>query len=106
MAKGPFAPWEGLIDFKPSAVREFLRLPPDVRELFLKSFGEFSKYPQKRTPTLDVAPIRNDPSHWRLKVVGDYRGVYRMVQGRPKFEMFQSQQDVYEALRRYLTSVP
>jgi len=104
VARTSLAEWEERIDFKPSAVRDFLRLPPDFRDLFLNSFDEFSRHPQRPTPTLDVEPIRNDPVHWRLKVVGGYRGVYRVVQGRAKFEMFQSRQDVYEALRRYLTS--
>ena len=104
MVKDPLAAWKERIDFKPSAQREFLALSSDVRQLFLNAFDELSLHPQMRTPTLDIAQIRNDPSHWRLKVPGGYRGVYRVVQGRPKFEMFQSREQVYEALRRYLTS--
>jgi mRNA-degrading endonuclease RelE of RelBE toxin-antitoxin system len=104
VVKDLLAEWAERIDFKTSARREFLGLPPEVRERFFQVFDEFSAHPQRRTSTLDVSSIRNDPSRWRLKVEGGYRGIYRMVHGRPKFEMFQSRQEVYEALRRYLTS--
>jgi mRNA-degrading endonuclease RelE of RelBE toxin-antitoxin system len=104
VAGDQLALWKEQIDFKRSAQRDFLRLPHEVREIFFQAFVEFSKHPQMPTATLDVAPIRNDPSHWRLKVEGGYRGVCKIVHGRPKFEMFQSRQDMYAALRRYLTS--
>lgn len=105
MARGSLGAWREKIDFSRSAEREFLRLPTQIRERFFAAFEEFSEHPQRATSTLDVGPIRNDPDRWRLKVVGDYRGIYQVVHGRPKFEMFQTRNQVYDALRRYLTSV-
>ena len=105
MVTDPLASWRGRIDFKKSAEREFLGLPAEIREQFFEAFDELSAHPQRASPTLDVAPIRNDPQRWRLKVQGGYRAIYRIAQGRPKFEMFQSREEVYQALRRYLTSM-
>jgi hypothetical protein len=72
-------------DFTFSARLQFWALPAQVIEAFAAIFPEFTRWPQRPSPTLDVAPIRNDPSRWRLKVA-EHRALYQIRHGRPLIE--------------------
>jgi hypothetical protein len=48
--------------------------------------------------------LHDMPGRWRLKVKGGHRAIYRSLQGRPDFEMFETRAQVYARLRRYLES--
>jgi hypothetical protein len=98
------APWKELFTFLEDAERDFDRLPSGVQRAFLKCFPEFSRHPWRATATLDVGPLRDMPGRWRLKVEGGHRGVYRSLQGRPDFEMFETREEVYQRLRKYIGS--
>jgi hypothetical protein len=98
------AHWKERITFTVSAEREFDRLAPEIQRAFLDVFPTFSRHPWRATADLDVAPLRDMPSRWRLKVKGGHRDIYRMIDGQPEFEMFETRDQVYERLRRYLAS--
>ena len=100
------AAWKEQFTFLDAAERDFGALPPEVQQAFLDKFLEFSRHPWRATATLDVAPLRDMPGRWRLKVEGGHRGVYRSLQGRPDFEMFETREQVYARLRRFLDSKP
>jgi hypothetical protein len=100
----PLTPWKEQFTFLASAEREFLSLPTTVQRAFLDTFPIFARHPWTATPDLDVQPLREMPGRWRLQVEGGHRGVYRSLQGRPDFEMFETRSEVYERLRRYLES--
>lgn len=100
--RDPLGAWRELFDFTKSAEQEFLRLPSDIRARFETVFPEFALSPTRWTPSVDVAMLRSSKGRWRLKVEGDLRGVYRVVQGRALFETFQSRAEVYEWLNRFL----
>jgi hypothetical protein len=102
--KGRIASWRERISFTDSAVRDFDGLPPEVQRAFLSAFPIFSQHPWRASPDLDVAPLRDMPERWRLKVEGGDRAVHRMVHGIPELEMFETRTAVYERLRRYLDS--
>ena len=106
MPANPLAAWKEQFTFRASAEREFLHLSPRIRSAFLAIFPEFARHPWHPSPTLDVQPLRDSPERWRLKVAGGHRGIYRTLQGRPDFEMFQTREQVYQQLRRYLDSRP
>lgn len=104
MPANPLAAWKEQFTFLRSAEREFLALPEPAQRAFLEKFPTFARHPWTASSNLDVQPLRNMPTRWRLKVKGGHRGIYRSLQGRPDFEMFESRQEVYERLRRYLES--
>lgn len=104
MPRAALAPWKEQFTFKQSAEREFFALPLDVQQEFISIFPRFARHPTRATGDLDVAPLRDRAGRWRLKVDGGHRGIYRMIHGRPDFEMFQSRDEVYLRLRRYLIS--
>lgn len=79
------SPGDDWPDFTRSARLQFWSLPSDAIEAFAQVFPEFTRFPLRPSPTLDVIPIRNDPQRWRLKVVG-YRALYQIRQGRPMIE--------------------
>ncbi len=72
-------------DFTFSAQLQFWALPAEAIEAFAAIFPELTRSPQRPSPTLDIAPLRADPSRWRLKVVG-YRALYQIRHGRPLIE--------------------
>jgi hypothetical protein len=78
-------PAEDWPDFTFSARLQFWALPVEAIEAFAAIFPEFTRSPQRPSSILDVAPIRNDPSRWRLKVAG-YRAFYQIRHGRPLIE--------------------
>jgi hypothetical protein len=96
------AQWKEQFSFLESAEREFRSLSIEIQDSFLNVFPEFARHPTRATLTLDVRPLRDRAGRWRLKVPGGHRGVFRIVQGRPEFEMFETRDEVYERLRRYL----
>ena len=98
------APWKEQFTFLKSAELEFYALPEAVQHAFIATFPRFARHPTRATADLDVAPLRDRAGRWRLKVEGGHRGIYRIVQGRPDFEMFQSRDEVYQRVRRYLVS--
>lgn len=85
-----------------SAERDFYALPLEVQEAFIAIFPRFARHPTRATTDLDVAPLRDRAGRWRLKLMGGHGGIYRIVHGRPDFEMFQSRDEVYDRLRQYL----
>lgn len=104
MPARPLAAWKEEFTFLESAEREFARLPLQVQRAFLERLPEFSRHPWKASATLDVAPLRDMPGRWRLKVLGGHRAIYRELQGRPDFEMFETRDQVYSRLRKFLES--
>ncbi len=106
MAPTALARWKEQFTFHEEAEREFYQMPLKVQRVFLERFPGFSRHPWRATATLDVAPLRDMPDRWRLKVAGGHRGIYRSLQGRPDFEMFETREEVYARLRRYLASRP
>jgi len=100
----PLAPWKEQFTFLESAEREFYALPVEAQDTFIEAFPRFARHPTRATADLDVAPLRDRAGRWRLKVEGGHRGIYRIVHGRPDFEMFQSRDEVYQRIRRYLIS--
>jgi len=96
---------EGWPDFTSTARLQFWALPPDAIESFAAVFGEFARHPLRPSSTLDVCPMRNDPSRWRLKV-GGYRALYQIRHGRPIIEAIllrtpETYQDFEAHRRRY-----
>ena len=104
MPREPLNPWKEQFDFLASAEREFYALPVKVQDDFLASFPRFALHPTRATASLDIAPLRDRAGRWRLRVEGGHRGIYRILHGRPEFEMFQTRDEVYERLRRFLVS--
>jgi hypothetical protein len=100
----PLAPWKEQFTFLESAEREFYALPVEVQDTFIETFPQFVRHPTWATADLDVAPLRDRAGRWRLKVEGGHRGIYRIAHGRPDFEIFQSRDEVYQRIRRYLIS--
>lgn len=96
--------WKERFTFLESAEREFDHLPAEAQRSFLDAFPEFSQHPWRKSATLDVGPLRDMPGRWRLKVKGGHRGTYRDLHGRPDFEMFETRDEIYEKLRRYIAS--
>ena len=104
MPSKALAPWKKSLTFLDEAERDFDRLSPAIQQAFLDRFPEFSRHPWRATSSLDVAPLRDMPGRWRLKVEGGHRGVYRSLHGRPDSEMFETREAVYKRLRRYVES--
>ena len=104
MAHTSLSAWKEQLDFLESAERDFYRLPIEIQNALIASFPVFVRHPTRPTASLDVGPLRERAGRWRLKVEGGHRGIYRIVQGRPEFEMFQTRDEVYDRLRRFLVS--
>ena len=98
------ADWREYFDFSEEAERDFDRLPSGVRRAFVIVFPTFARHPWRPTVDLDVAPVRNTPDRWRLKVERGHRGIYFSRQCRPAFEMFGTRGEVYERTIRHLRS--
>lgn len=96
--------WKERFTFLDAAERDFDGPPADVRQAFVDAFPEFSRHPWRATLSLDVGPLREMPGRWRLKVAGGHRGIYRALQGIPEFEMFETRDEVYARLRKFLSS--
>ncbi len=83
------------IFFKPSAEREFRRLPREVQRRFVKAFELLAEGPTRPRPSLDVKALRGVKDTWRLRV-GDYRGIYEVEPGKIRFTRFGHRSTVYE----------
>ena len=68
------------IFFKPSAEREFRRLPREIQRRFARAFELLAMEPTRPRPGLDVKPIRGVKDTWRLRV-GEYRGICEVEPG-------------------------
>ena len=104
MTPNALTPWKEQFTFLVSAAREFLALPNEVQDAILAAFPRFAQHPTRATRDLDVTPLRDRAGRWRLKGAGGHRGIYRIVQGRPDFEMFETRDQVYARLRAFLIS--
>lgn len=83
------------IFFKPSAEREFRRLPREIQRRFAKAFEALAEAPTQARPGLDVKPVRGVKAAWRLRV-GDYRGIFEVEPGKVRFTRFGHRSNVYE----------
>jgi len=83
------------IFFKPSAEREFRRLPRETQRRFARAFESLAEEPTRPRPGLDVKPLRGVKDTWRLRV-GDYRGIYEVEPGKVRFTRFGHRSTVYE----------
>lgn len=93
-------------DFTFSAQLQFWALPMETIEAFAAVFPEFTRSPRRPSPTLDITPLRNDPSRWRLKV-GGYRALYRIRHGRPLIEKILRRNDrTYRDFEEYARHFP
>jgi len=81
--------------FKPSAEREFRRLPRGIQRRFASTFESLAEEPTRPRPGLDVKPLRGVKDTWRLRV-GDYRGIYEVEQGKVRFTRFGHRSNMYE----------
>ena len=104
MPSRALTPWKEAFTFLDAPESDFDQLPGKVQRAFLDRFPEFSRHPWRASAELDVAPLRDMPGRWRLKVEGGHRAVYRSLHGRPDFELFETRQQVYARLRRYVES--
>jgi len=82
------------IFFKPSAEREFRRLPREIQRRFAKAFELLAEGPTRPRPGLDVKPLRGVKDTWRLRV-GHYRGIFEVEPGKVRFTRFGHRSDVY-----------
>ncbi len=80
---------------KPSAEREFRRLPREIQVRFAKAFEALAEEPTRARPGLDVKPLRGVKATWRLRV-GDYRGIFEVEPGKVRFTRFGHRSNVYE----------
>jgi hypothetical protein len=87
-----------------SAEREFYALPTEVQAAFDSAFPEFARHPTRPTSTLVEPSLRDRAGRWRLRGRGVLRGIFRILQGRPDFELFETRDQVHERLRRFLAS--
>jgi addiction module RelE/StbE family toxin len=83
------------IFFKPSAEREFRRLPREVQRRFAEAFELLAEDPTRARPGLDVRPLRGVKGAWRLRI-GDYRGIYEIAPGNVRFTRFGHRSNVYD----------
>ena len=102
--RGPREPdWPDFVD---TAWRQFLRLPPEVQDALVALFPELVLHPTRPSATMDIVPIRNDPSRWRLKVPG-YRVLYQVMQGHPLVEEIEPRTtDTYVRFGHYSRAHP
>lgn len=80
---------------KPSAEREFRRLPREIQRRFANAFEALAEDPTRARPGLDVKPLRGLRGAWRLRI-GDYRGIYELEPGKVRFTRFGHRSNVYE----------
>ncbi len=83
------------IFFKPSAEREFRRLPREIQERFAAAFESLAEEPTRPRPGLDIKSLRGVKGTWRLRV-GDYRGIYEVEPSKVRFTRFGHRSNVYE----------
>ncbi len=83
------------IFFKPSAEREFRRLPREIQKRFAAAFESLAEERTRPRPGLDIKPLRGVKGTWRLRV-GDYRGIYEVEPGKVRFTRFGHRSNVYE----------
>jgi mRNA-degrading endonuclease RelE of RelBE toxin-antitoxin system len=99
LSRAPPPDYLELVDFSDEARRELLSLPADVRERFFASFPTLADYPTGGGTDLDIQNLhdpRGRPTrYWRLKVVGGYRAIYRILQGRVHIEAIRPRPGVY-----------
>ncbi len=81
--------------FKPSAEREFRRLPRELQRRFAEAFESLAEGPTRPRPDLDVKPLRGVKDTWRLRV-GDYLGIYEVEPGKIRFTRFGHRSNVYQ----------
>jgi mRNA interferase RelE/StbE len=83
------------IEFKKSAEKEFQRLPKDVIRRFVDAIDQLATDPRKARTGVDIKRLHGTKSTWRLRV-GDYRGIYELVEDRVVFTRFAHRAKVYD----------
>lgn len=84
------------IEFKKSAEKEFGRLPKNVVRRFVDAIDELPMDPNHARPGLDIKKLHGTKNTWRLRV-GDYRGIYELIEDRIVFTRFAHRSKVYDA---------
>jgi len=81
--------------FKPSAEREFRRLPREIQRRFAKALESLAKDPTRPRPGLDVKPLRGVRGTWRLRI-GHDRSIYDFEPGIVRFTRFGHRSTIYD----------
>ena len=84
------------VEFKKSAEKEFSRLPKAVMRRFADAIEQVSEDPVRARPGADIKRLHGAKSTWRLRV-GDFRGIYEVMDGRIVFTRFAHRSKVYDA---------
>ncbi len=87
------------VRIKPSALREFSALDPDVQRAFDVAFHVLQESPNPLRPSepLDLKQLRRAKLHWRLKV-GRHRAVFRWDGAVLEVVMVDHRRRVYDRL--------
>ncbi len=83
------------VEFKKSAEKEFSRLPKDVMRRFAEAIEKVAEDPGRPRSGVDIKRLHGTKTTWRLRV-GDFRGIYELVEGRVVFTRFAHRSKVYD----------
>ena len=84
------------VEFKKSAEKEFARLPKEAIRRFADAIDQLSADATHARPGVDIKRLHGTRSTWRLRV-GDYRGIYEVIDDRVVFTRFAHRSKVYDA---------
>ncbi len=84
------------IEFKESAEKEFARLPKDVIRRFGEAIDDLARDPNHARAGVDIKKLHGTKATWRLRI-GDYRGIYELIDDRVVFTRFAHRSKVYDA---------
>ena len=83
------------VEFKKSAEKEFARLPKDVIRRFVEAIERLSENPIRARSGVDIKRLHGTKTAWRLRI-GDFRGIYEVVDGRLIFTRFAHRSKIYD----------